>query len=172
MEHEEKTAEHTQSPEQQWRIFDSTLSSLIDFVYTFDREGCFLYANKPLLDLWGLTLESVLGKNFFDLQYPAELAERLQRQIQQVFATGQRLSDETPYTSSAGTVGYYEYVFCPVLGIGGVVELVAGATRDISARKATEKHLVQMEARYRGLLEAAPDAMVVVTTNDRRRISV
>jgi PAS domain S-box-containing protein len=162
MEHAEKTAEHTQSPEQQWRIFDSTLSSLIDFVYTFDREGCFLYANKPLLDLWGLTLESVLGKNFFDLQYPAELAERLQRQIQQVFATGQRLSDETPYTSSAGTVGYYEYVFCPVLGIGGAVELVAGATRDISARRATEKHLVQMEARYRGLLEAAPDAMVVV----------
>jgi PAS domain S-box-containing protein len=40
--------------------------------------------------------------------------------------------------------------------------LVTAAIRNISVRKAAEADLAQMEGRYRGLLEAAPDAMVVV----------
>jgi PAS domain S-box-containing protein len=89
------------------------LSAITDFVYFFDRDGRFLYVNKALLDLWGLALEAVVGQNFFDLKYPDDLSEKLQRQIQQVFTSREVLSDETPYTSPAGVVGQCEYIFSP-----------------------------------------------------------
>ena len=39
---------------------------------------------------------------------------------------------------------------------------MTAAIRDISVRKKAEAHLAQMEGRYRGLLEAAPVARVLV----------
>jgi len=117
------------------RVLDTALSAISDFAYIFDRDGRFVYANKALLDLWGLKLEGAVGKNFFDLKYPTELAERLQRQIAQVFETGERLADETDYTSPTGAAGYYEYIFSPVFASDGTVEVVAGSTRDITSRK-------------------------------------
>jgi PAS domain S-box-containing protein len=53
-----------------------------------------------------------------------------------------------------------EIMLSPLESAEGI--LVTAAIRDISVRKAAETHLAQMEGRYRGLLEAAPDAMVVV----------
>jgi PAS domain S-box-containing protein len=102
--------ELTDQVERQSRIFNTTLSSITDFTYIFDRDGCFIYANQPLLDLWGRTFDEAVGKNFFDLQYTDELATRLQQQIQQVIDTRQGIRDETPYTSPTGVEGFYEYM--------------------------------------------------------------
>jgi PAS domain S-box-containing protein len=136
------------------RALEIMLSGIRDFAYALDRNGRFIYVNKALLDLWGIPLEQAVGKNFFDLKYPDDLAAKLQRQIQQVIETRQVLVDETPYTSPSGQGGYYEYILSPVLSPNGEVVAVAGSTRDYTERKRTEQALLQASAEALAAAEA------------------
>ena len=138
---EQALEELSQRTARRERILTTTLSTISDFAYTYDRDGRFLFVNQPLLNLWGITLEEAVGKNFFDLGYPADLAERLQREVQEVFETKTSLTGETPFRNPAGVDGYYEYIFSPAFGPDGTVEFVAGSTRDITERKRVEAEL-------------------------------
>jgi PAS domain S-box-containing protein len=143
---EEALARLTGAKDQQRRIYETALSNSADFNYVFDLEGRFRYVNQALLNLWGKQLQEAVGKNFFELDYPHDLADRLQRQIQQVIDTKQPVKDETPYSSAVGE-RQYEYIFVPVLGANGEVEAVAGSTRDITERKRAEEALRDADRR-------------------------
>jgi PAS domain S-box-containing protein len=143
---------------------EAVLSSVSDFIYTFDLAGRFTYANQPLLDLLQKSSAEVVGRDFFELDYPTNLATRLQQQIQQVIATRQPIKDETPYTSAFGSRAY-EYVLVPLFGTGGAVESVAGTTRDITERKQAEEALRQSEARFRALVSASSNVVYCMSAD-------
>jgi PAS domain S-box-containing protein len=125
----------------QWHLFDTALSNTPDFTYIFDLEGRFSYVNRPLLELWRRPLHDAVGKNFFELEYPPELAERLQRQIREVIETRESVRDRTPFTGPSGETRHYEYIFVPVLGGNGQLEAVAGSTRDITELEQADAEL-------------------------------
>ena len=161
----------------QARIFDTALSNTPDLTYTFDLEGRFTYLNRALLAVLQKTIDQVVGKNFFELDYPPELAARLQRQIQQVIDTKSQVQDETPYTGAFGT-RFYEYIFVPVLAPDGTVEAVAGSTRDITERRqgevATRRRALQLQqlAEVASRINSAHDihSVVGVVTEEARNI--
>ncbi len=108
-----------EASEQQRRIYETALSNSADFNYVFDLRGRFVYVNKALLALWGKDLHEAVGKDFLELDYPPDLADRLQRQIQSVIDSRQPLTDETPYSSGVGERQECSTFLCRCWGIAG-----------------------------------------------------
>ncbi|WP_161138963.1 PAS domain S-box protein [Propylenella binzhouense] len=131
---------------------EATLSSIPDFVYAFDPKRRFAYANRAMLALFGLAAEEMLGKTLADLDYPSELADRLNGHIDRVLCDGITVEDEVLYRSPTGYGAYFAFLG-PVRAEDGSVELVVGMSRDTSERRGVEEALKKSEARLRAATE-------------------
>jgi hypothetical protein len=139
---EEALLELAERFERQWRLFERIASTTLDFIYVFDLEGRFLYANRRLLEVWGRTFEDAVGKSLYELGYPDwHMAE-----LRQVIETKQPIRGEVPFTGGSGISGFYEYIFTPVLDRKGEVEVIAGTTRDVTERKKAEEERQRLSA--------------------------
>jgi PAS domain S-box-containing protein len=132
--------------ERQVRLFEGVASTTPDFVYLFDLSGRFLYANRRLLEVWGMQLADVVGKTCRELGYEQWHHDMHMREIAQVIETQRPIKGEVPFEAPlTGIFGVYEYIFTPVLGPRGEVEIIAGTTRDITQRKREEESLLQAD---------------------------
>ena len=136
-------------------LLTTMLSSITDFAYALDREGRFLFVNQPFLNRWEISLDEAIGKNFFDLGYPDELAQKLSQQVQEVFETGKGAKGEKSHISPGGVFGHYEYIFSPAFADHGTIEFVAGCTRDVTDRKEAERKHARLAERLSLATEVA-----------------
>jgi PAS domain S-box-containing protein len=145
------------------RKFKDLLEAAPDAMVVVNQRGEIVLLNLQAEKQFGYHRDELLGQKVKDI-IPEGFAERLiaddlrsaEDALAQQIGTGIELTGRR----KDGSEFPIEIMLSPLGSAEGI--LVTAAIRDISVRKAAEKHLAQMESRYRGLLEAAPDAMVVV----------
>ena len=139
------------------------LEAAPDAMVVVDQAGEIVLLNVQAEKQFGFHRDELVGQKVKNI-IPKGFAERLiadgtrsaAEALAQQIGTGIELTGRR----KDGSEFPIEIMLSPLEGAEGI--LVTAAIRDISLRKAAEEHLAQMEGRYRGLLEAAPDAMVVV----------
>ncbi len=147
--------------------YSSLLEAAPDAMVVVDQAGEIVLLNLQAEKQFGYSRDELVGQKVTNI-IPHGFAERLiaddlrsaEDALAQQIGTGIELialrKDKSEFP--------IELMLSPLASVDGT--LVTAAIRNISVRKAAEERLTKMEARYRGLLEAAPDAMVVVDQAD------
>src|SRR6202044_3498577 len=143
------------------------LEAAPDAMVVVNQAGEIVLLNVQAENQFGYSRDELVGQKVTNI-IPDGFAERLiadgtrtaAEALAQQIGTGIELTGRR----RDGSEFPIEIMLSPLDSVEGT--LVTAAIRNISMRKDAERHLVQMEARYRGLLEAAPDAMVVVNQDE------
>ncbi len=139
------------------------LEAAPDAMVVVNQAGEIVLLNVQAEKQFGYSRDELIGQKVKNI-IPEGFAERLVaddlRTAEDALAQQIGTGIELIARRKNGTEFPIEIMLSPLESAEGV--LVTAAIRDISVRKEAEKHLARMEGRYRGLLEAAPDAMVVV----------
>ncbi len=143
--------------------YHGLLEAAPDAMVVVNQEGAIVLLNVQAEKQFGYSRDELVGQRVKNI-IPEGFAERLiadgtrtgAEALAQQIGTGIELIAQR----KDGSEFPIEIMLSPLESAEGI--LVTAAIRDISVRKAAERRLAQMEGRYRGLLEAAPDAMVVV----------
>jgi PAS domain S-box-containing protein len=144
------------------RRYGGLLEAAPDAMVVVDSGGVIVLLNLRAKKQFGYRPGELVGHSITDL-IPEGFAQRLiadaTRSAPEALAQQIGNGVELIGRHKDGSEFPIEIMLSPLLGEDGL--LVTAAIRDISVRKANERRLAQLESRCRGLLEAAPDAMVL-----------
>jgi PAS domain S-box-containing protein len=139
------------------------LEAAPDAMVVVNQGGEIVLLNLQAEKQFGYRRDELLGQKVTSI-IPVGFAERLVaddlRSAEDALAQEIGTGIELNALRKDGSEFPIEIMLSPLESAEGM--LITAAIRDITVRRNAEKHLAQMEGRYRGLLEAAPDAMVVV----------
>ena len=141
--------------EEEYRLL---LDGVQDYaIIMLDPEGKIVTWNSGAERIKGYRADEIIGKNFSCLFSPDEIRRGVPQRSLQMTADRGRYEDQGMRLRKDGTRYLASFVITALRGSAAELRGFSAIWRDLNETK-------ELEAKYRGLLEAAPDAMVVVNT--------
>jgi len=125
------------------RKLTDILENVSAYIYLKDTEGRYLFANRPLRELFGAAMENIIGfgdEKFFDPETVANLRQNDRR----VLVDGETIrAEETNTIPDTGKTATFWTVKLPLLREDGTIYALCGISTDITDRKQIEDALVE-----------------------------
>src|SRR5262245_30523565 len=135
------------SLEQERKFLRQVIDIDPNLIFAKDREGHFTLANKAVADIYGTTVDDLLGKtdtdfnrNHHEIDFFRQIDREVIDKMQERFIPEERLTD------SQGNVHWVQTVKRPIFAESGSEVQVLGASTDITRRRATELELQEQRA--------------------------
>jgi len=139
--------------DRQRRVYETITAGTPDLMYVWDLDYNFTYVNKALLNMWGKTWDTAIGRGFREHGYEEWHAAMHERETDQIVATKQPIRGEVAFPHATLGRRIYDYILIPVLNDDGEVEAIAGTTRDVTERKIMEDALAQSSEELQSINE-------------------
>jgi PAS domain S-box-containing protein len=145
--------------------FGWVLDEFPDAVVATTTDCKVLYWSKGAETIFGHTSADAVGKDIRELLVPSERLGEENRILQEALA-GESRAYEALRRTKAGSLVYVDITSKAVWNDRGEIECVLSITKDVTGRKVVQDAKL-VETRFGQLLEAIPDAIVMVNSSGR-----
>ncbi|MEM7028112.1 MAG: PAS domain S-box protein [Chloroflexota bacterium] len=170
---EDEIIDHNRTIEKlrQQQVF---LRQIIDLnphlIFARNREGVFTLANKAFAAIYGVSPETLCGKDDIDFQLDPQIIEAYREDDLAIMNTRQEsVTPEQSITTTEGEKRWWNITKRPIVNEDGSVDQILGVVTDITERKRAEIELQKSEEQFRLVFELAPIGMAVVGFDGRFR---
>jgi len=147
-------------------LFLSLIESLPLNVFSKDKAGRFILANRQYCATIGKSADEILGRTDDDF-HPTEMARKYRQDDQAVMASGEATIIEEIHRSTDGDPMDVRVIKAPLYDRHQEVTGMLGVFWDISERKRTERALHESERRFRELVDLLPQSIYELDLHGR-----